>query len=136
MAIRTSKTPCVAMYERARKRLVCFWCGFNIKAERFPRQRNWRRTCECAVTPPPTFVNPVTIASLATHQILAKLVNRILRYGGGRGVHVRTCRDAERRPVSDWPPPRSGHPACPLRCSATARVFSPASERPSSAAVP
>ena len=34
------------------------------------------------------------IGSLITHQILAKLVNRILRYGGGRGVHVRTCRDA------------------------------------------
>ena len=51
--------------------------------------------CKCAVTPPPTFVNLVIIGSLVTHQILAKLVNRILRYGGGGGVlHVRTCRDA------------------------------------------
>ena len=33
----------------------------------------------------------VTIGSLATHQILAQLATRILRYGGG--VHGRTCRD-------------------------------------------
>ena len=37
------------------------------------------------------FLYLVTIGSLATHQILAQLVNRILRYGDG--VHVRTCRD-------------------------------------------
>ena len=37
------------------------------------------------LSPPPTFVNLVTIGSLITHQILAKLVNRILRYGGGGG---------------------------------------------------
>ena len=77
--------------ERARPKEISlfFLCGFNVKAERFPRQRNWRRTCECAVIPPPTFVNLVTIGSLTTHQILAKLINRILRYGGG--LHVRTC---------------------------------------------
>ena len=42
----------------------------------------------------------VTIGPLATHQILAKLVNRILRYGArvGVGVHVRTCRDAPPHP--------------------------------------
>ena len=38
----------------------------------------------------------VTIGSLATHQILAQLVNRILRYGDW--VHVRTCRDAPPHP--------------------------------------
>ena len=43
------------------------------------------------VTPPPTLVNLVTIGSLATHQILAQLATRILRYGDG--VHVRTCND-------------------------------------------
>ena len=42
------------MNERARKRKVCFWCGFNVKALRFPRQRNWRRTCECAPCSHPT----------------------------------------------------------------------------------
>ena len=35
------------------------------------------------VTPPPTLVNLVTIGSLATHQILAQLTTRILRYGDG-----------------------------------------------------
>ena len=52
-------------------------------------------------SPPPTFVNLVTIGSLTTHQIiLAKLFNRILRYGdgGGGGLHVRTCRDAPPHP--------------------------------------
>ena len=49
------------------------------------------------VTPPPTLVNLATIGSLATHQILAQLVNRILRYGDG--VHVRTCRDAPPHPL-------------------------------------
>ena len=34
----------------------------------------------------PTFVNLVPIGSLTTHQILAKLFNRILRYGDGGGV--------------------------------------------------
>ena len=86
------------MYERARKRLVCFCCGFNVKAERFPRQQNWRRTCECADTQPSTCVNLVTIGSLPTHQIWAKSVNRILRYGDEGGVHVRTCRDAPSHP--------------------------------------
>ena len=38
----------------------------------------------------------VTILSLAAHQILAQLVNRILRYGDW--VHVRTCRDAPPHP--------------------------------------
>ena len=42
--------------------------------------------------PTSDFLYLVTIGSLATHQILAQLVNRILRYGDG--VHVRTCRDA------------------------------------------
>ena len=42
------------------------------------------------VTPPPTLVNLVTIGSLATHQILAQLATRILRYGdGGARAHVR-----------------------------------------------
>ena len=45
--IYTSKTPCLAMNERARKREVCFWCGLNARAQRFPKQRNWTRTCEC-----------------------------------------------------------------------------------------
>ena len=67
------------------KEMSVFWCSFNVKAERLSRQRNLKRTCECAVTPPLTFVNLVTIGSLATHQILAKLVNRILRYGDGGG---------------------------------------------------
>ena len=64
----TSKTPCLAMNERARKRYVCFWCGFRRRAQRFSRQRNWSRTCESAVIPPPTFVNLVTIGSLATYR--------------------------------------------------------------------
>ena len=38
----------------------------------------------------------VTIGSLATHQSLAQLVNRFLRYGDW--VHVRTCRDAPPHP--------------------------------------
>ena len=67
------------------EQISLFWCVFYVKAERFPRQRNWRRTCECAVTPPPTFVNFVT----DTHQILAKLVNRIVRYGDGGGGAIR-----------------------------------------------
>ena len=50
--------------------------------------------------PPPTFVNLVTIGSLITHQILAKLVNLILRYGGVGGggsarAHVQKCARAE-----------------------------------------
>ena len=85
----TSKTPCLAMNERARK---SFWCGFNAKAERFPRQRNWRRKSEYAVTLPPTLVSRYYWASSHT-SILAKLVNRILRYGtGGEGC---TCARAE-----------------------------------------
>ena len=41
------------------------------------------------VTPPPTLVNFVTIGSLATHQILAQLATRILRFGdGGARAHV------------------------------------------------
>ena len=47
--------------------------------------------------PPPTLVNLVTIGFLTTHQILAKLFNRILRYRDG-GLHVRTCRDAPPHP--------------------------------------
>ena len=44
------------------------------------------------VTPPPTLVNLVTIGSLATHQILAQLATRILRYGdGGARAHVQRC---------------------------------------------
>ena len=44
------------------------------------------------VTPPPTLVNLVTIGSLATHQILAQLATRILRYGDGCArVHVQRC---------------------------------------------
>ena len=74
---------CVDVCTSEPERHVCFWSGFNIKAERFPRQRNWRRRCECAVTSPPTVVNLVTTGSLATNQILAKLVNRILGYGDG-----------------------------------------------------
>ena len=35
------------------------------------------------VTSPPTLINLVTIGSLATHQILAQLATRILRYGDG-----------------------------------------------------
>ena len=57
-----------------------------------------RANVHCAVTPPPTFVNFVTIGSIATHQILAQLVNGILRYGDGEGVHVHTCRDAPPHP--------------------------------------
>ena len=41
------------------------------------------------VTPPPTLVNLATFGSLATHQILAQLVTRILRYGDeGARAHV------------------------------------------------
>ena len=44
------------------------------------------------VTPPQTLVNLVTIGSLATHQILAQLATRILRYGnGGARAHVQRC---------------------------------------------
>ena len=44
------------------------------------------------VTPPPTLVNLVTIGSLATHQILAQLATRNLRYGdGGARAHVQRC---------------------------------------------
>ena len=44
------------------------------------------------VTPPPTLINLVTIGSLATHQILAQLATRILRYGdGGARAHVQRC---------------------------------------------
>ena len=44
------------------------------------------------VTPSPTLVNFVTIGSLATHQILAQLATRILRYGdGGARAHVQRC---------------------------------------------
>ena len=57
-----------------------------------------RANVHCAVTLPPTFVNLASIGSLATHQILAQLVNRILRYGDGGRVHVRTCRDAPPQP--------------------------------------
>ena len=62
----------------------------------FRDNENWRRTCECAVTPPPTFVNLVTIGALFTHQILTKLVNQILIYGGvwgggGASAHVQRC---------------------------------------------
>ena len=44
------------------------------------------------VTPLPTLLNLVTIGSLATHQILAQLATRILRYGdGGARAHVQRC---------------------------------------------
>ena len=44
------------------------------------------------VTPSPTLVKLVTIGSLATHQILAQLATRILRYGdGGARAHVQRC---------------------------------------------
>ena len=56
------------------------------------RNNETRRTCECAVTPPPTHVNLVTIGSLATHQILAQLATRIPRYrDGGARAHVQRC---------------------------------------------
>ena len=45
------------------------------------------------VTPPPTLVNLVTFGSLATHQILAQLATRILRYGEeGARAHVQRCK--------------------------------------------
>ena len=101
------------MNERARKRYVCFRCGFNVKAKRFPRQRNWRRTCECAVTPPPTSVNLVTIGSIAISHTsnfskIGQSDPKIRRWE--KGVHVRafiictctararTCRDAPHHP--------------------------------------
>ena len=37
----------------------------------------------CAVTPPPTFANLITIGSQAKHQIVAQSVNRLLIYGDG-----------------------------------------------------
>ena len=44
------------------------------------------------VAPPPTLVNLVTIWSLATHQILAQLATRILKYGdGGARAHLQRC---------------------------------------------
>ena len=64
-----------------------------------------RANVHCAVTPPPTFVSLVTSKSrsLITHQILAKLVNQILSFGGGGGggrgggasAHVQRCACAE-----------------------------------------
>ena len=69
-----------------------FWCGFRDRAQQVPRQRNWRRTCECVVTPPQPFVSLATIGSLVTHQILAQFVNRFLRYGEGV---LCTCAHAE-----------------------------------------
>ena len=57
-------------------------------AQRFPRQRNWRRTCMCVI-PPPTFANLITIESQAKHPILAQSVNRFLRYGNGVGTCAR-----------------------------------------------
>ena len=50
-----------------------------------------RANMHCAVNPLPTFVKLVTIGSLATHQIFAQSVNRILRYGDG----LCTCARAE-----------------------------------------
>ena len=104
----TSKTPCLAMNrERASpsaKEISLFGCFLLLlqrnRTQRFPRQRNWRRTCVCAVTPPPTFANFITIGSQAKHQILAQSVNRFLRYGDGvctcaratcRGTQLMTC---------------------------------------------
>ena len=42
------------MNERARKRWSCFWCDFRDRAQRFPRQQNWKSTCECALCSHPT----------------------------------------------------------------------------------
>ena len=73
-----------------------FWRCFRDRAQWFPRQRNWSRTCKCAVTLPPTFANLITIGSIVKHQILAQSVNRFLRYGDGVcTVHVRTCRGTQ-----------------------------------------
>ena len=77
------KTSGLAVNERERKRLICYWCCFRDRAQRFSRQRNWRRTCVCAVTPPPTFANLIIIGSQAKHQILAQSLNRFLWYGAG-----------------------------------------------------
>ena len=33
------------------KEISLFFCVFNVRAQRFPRQRNWRRMCECAQSP-------------------------------------------------------------------------------------
>ena len=74
------------------KEIGKFVFGVASMFQRFPRQRNWRRTCECAVTPPPTLVNLVTLGSPATHQILAQLATRILRCGDeGARAHVQRC---------------------------------------------
>ena len=38
-------------YERASAKEISLWCGFRDRAQRFPRQWNWRHTCEWAITP-------------------------------------------------------------------------------------
>ena len=80
-----------SIHEHEHEHETCFWCDFRDRAQRFPWQRNWRRTCVCAVTQPPIFVNLVTFGYLATRQILAQSVNRFLIYGD----KVCTCARAE-----------------------------------------
>ena len=89
---KTSKTPCLAMNERARKRKSVFGVASMPGLSGFRDNKTGHARAN-VVTLPPTLVNLVTIGSLITHQILAQLATRILRYGdGGARAHVqRTC---------------------------------------------
>ena len=88
----TSKTPCLAMNERARKiKSVFFLCGFSARAQRFPRQRNWTRTCECGHPTSDSCKSRNYWVSSHTWNF-STIGHSILRYGdGGARAHVQRC---------------------------------------------
>ena len=89
----TSKTPCLAMNERARKRsvssfLVWLQCQDSAVSETTKLQTHVRMCSH----PTSDSCKSLTIGSPATHQILAQLATRILRHGdGGARAHVQRC---------------------------------------------
>ena len=91
--VTTSKTPCLAMNERARKRsvslfLVWLQCQDSTVSESTKLQTHVRMCGH----PTSDSCKSLTIGSPDTHQILAQLATRILRHGdGGARAHVQRC---------------------------------------------
>ena len=69
--------------ERASAKEKCVFGVASMPGLRGFRDNETGHARANVVTPPPTLVNLVTIESLSTHQILAQLATRILRYGDG-----------------------------------------------------
>ena len=109
----TSKTPCLAMNERARKSYVwLFRCAFRNRDQRFPRQQNWKRTCEGAVTRTSDFCKPRN-TWVSSHTSSFSAIGQSVPEKRRWGVHVCMCRDAQPKAcIKTWllgPQPPTTH---------------------------